>query len=57
MVFERRMSEFMAVSESNRRACSNVHTADVRQPAWKGLTGYAKFLMANIQNGMSCFDF
>ncbi|MDA3787017.1 MAG: hypothetical protein PF503_00740 [Desulfobacula sp.] len=51
MVFERRMSEFMAVSESNLtcdlqvRACSNVHPADVRRSAWNGLCkiSYGKY--------------
>jgi len=37
MVFERRMSEFMAVSEGNHRACGNVHPADARGSAWNGL--------------------
>jgi len=37
MLFERRMSEFMVVSESNLRDCSNVHPATVRQTSWNGL--------------------
>jgi len=37
MVFEQRMSEFMAVSEGNPIACGNVHPADARGSAWNGL--------------------
>ncbi|MBC2704006.1 hypothetical protein [Desulfobacula sp.] len=34
MVFERRMSEFRAVSEGKLKTCCNVHPADVRESAF-----------------------
>jgi hypothetical protein len=45
MVFEQRMSEFMAVSESNHSDCSNVHPADVRRSPCNGLCkiSYGKY--------------